>query len=74
MFTLLNIINNLSFSSFILLFTLLLILLYIKVSRNIKFCVTSSNPFKLYFGTYSYASDKDGVPDFSARNLLNGIC
>lgn len=30
-------------------------------------------PFKLYRVAYKYNSDKDGVPDFSAKNLLKGF-
>lgn len=32
-----------------------------------------SHPFKLYKMNYIYNSDKDGVPDFSAKNLLKGF-
>ena len=32
-----------------------------------------SNPFKIYRMNYKYNSDKDGVPDFSAKNLLKGF-
>jgi hypothetical protein len=32
-----------------------------------------SNPFKFYKVSYKYDSDKDGVPDFSAKNLLKGF-
>jgi len=30
-------------------------------------------PFRLYRASYKYNSDKDGVPDFSAKNLLKGF-
>jgi hypothetical protein len=29
--------------------------------------------FKMYTGEYLYASDKDGAPDYSARNLVKGM-
>jgi hypothetical protein len=29
--------------------------------------------FKMYIGEYLYASDKDGAPDYSARNLVKGM-
>lgn len=32
-----------------------------------------SHPFKLYKVGYKYNSDKDGVPEFSAKNLLKGF-
>lgn len=32
-----------------------------------------ANPFKFYKVGYKYDSDKDGVPDFSAKNLLKGF-
>lgn len=32
-----------------------------------------SHPFKFYNVEYKYNSDKDGVPDFSAKNLLKGF-
>ena len=32
-----------------------------------------AHPFKLYKVGYKYNSDKDGVPDFSAKNLLKGF-
>lgn len=32
-----------------------------------------SYPFKLYNVSYKYNSDKDGVPEFSAKNLLKGF-
>jgi len=31
------------------------------------------HPFKLYKANYKYNSDKDGVPEFSAKNLLKGF-
>ena len=31
------------------------------------------HPFKFYKAEYKYNSDKDGVPDFSAKNLLKGF-
>ena len=31
------------------------------------------HPFKMYSGEYLYASDKDGSPDYSARNLVKGF-
>lgn len=31
------------------------------------------HPFKLYKVNYKYNSDKDGVPEFSAKNLLKGF-
>jgi hypothetical protein len=33
----------------------------------------NSHPFKLYNVAYKYNSDKDGAPDFSAKNLLKGF-
>jgi len=32
-----------------------------------------SNPLKFYKVSYKYNSDKDGTPDFSAKNLLKGF-
>ncbi len=32
-----------------------------------------ANPFKFYEVNYKYSSDKDGVPDFVAKNLLKGF-
>ena len=32
-----------------------------------------THPFKFYKVEYKYNSDKDGVPDFSAKNLLKGF-
>lgn len=32
-----------------------------------------SHPFKFYKCAYKYDSDKDGVPDFAAKNLLRGF-
>jgi hypothetical protein len=31
------------------------------------------HPYKLYKANYKYNSDKDGVPEFSAKNLLKGF-
>lgn len=30
--------------------------------------------FKYYIANYKYNSDKDGAPDFSAKNLIKGFC
>jgi hypothetical protein len=35
--------------------------------------LVSLHPFKMYSGEYLYASDKDGSPDYSARNLVKGF-
>ena len=35
--------------------------------------LAQSHPFKFYKMNYKYNSDKDGAPDFSAKNLLKGI-
>ena len=32
-----------------------------------------THPFKFYNASYKYDSDKDGAPDFSAKNLLKGF-
>lgn len=32
-----------------------------------------AQPFKFYEVNYKYSSDKDGVPDFAAKNLLKGF-
>jgi len=41
---------------------------YIVFEEQIK-----SNPLKFYKVSYKFDSDKDGVPDFSAKNLLKGF-
>lgn len=41
---------------------------YEKFESEIK-----SHPFKFYKVEYKYNTDKDGVPDFSAKNLLKGF-
>jgi hypothetical protein len=33
----------------------------------------SAHQFKMYTGEYIFASDKDGAPDYSARNLIKGF-
>lgn len=35
--------------------------------------LVKSTPYKFYTGVYKYSSDKDGAPDYSARNLVKGF-
>jgi len=35
--------------------------------------IVKASPYKFYQATYKFASDKDGAPDYSARNLIKGF-
>ena len=35
--------------------------------------LVKASPYKFYHSTYKFASDKDGAPDYSARNLIKGF-
>ncbi len=35
--------------------------------------LVKEHPFKYYMATYRYSSDKDGAPEYSAKNLLGGF-
>jgi hypothetical protein len=35
--------------------------------------IVKASPYKFYQATYKFASDKNGAPDYSARNLIKGF-
>jgi hypothetical protein len=35
--------------------------------------LVKANPYKFFTASYKFASDKDGAPDYSARNLVKGF-